>query len=318
MKSDLSKTISVVTPSYNQSQFLAETIESVISQEGDFYLDYIIVDGGSNDNSVDIIKKYDELLKRNTWKINCKGINYRWVSEKDEGQTDAIIKGFSQANGEILAWINSDDIYLTGALNQVMNCFFDNKNISVVYGKTYFTDLSGKIIGKYPTIPFDKKIFPVFNFVCQPSVFFKKMAVETVGGLDKSLNFVMDYDFWIRLSQKYEFFYIDHFLSTYRLHENSKTISVHSALENHSEALNIVLKHYGMAPLNRVYSFCFHKIKNKFPRMNNKFVIFFSLWMATIKYLILNRGVRVDDYKLLKWENMRKLSMNMMDIYKDY
>lgn len=310
--------VTIVTPSYNQEQFLSSTIESVINQEGDFYLDYIIVDGGSKDNSVNIIKKYEKLLKEDVWKINCNGINYRWVSEKDEGQADAIMKGFDQAKGEVLAWLNSDDIYLPGALSRALNCFSDNQKISVVYGKTYFTDESGIIIGKYPTMPFDEKILPAFNFVCQPSVFFKKMAVETVGGLDKSLNFVMDYDFWIRLSQKYEFFYIDQFLSTYRLHENSKTISVHSALENHSEALYVVLKHYGMAPLNRVYSFCFHKVKNKHPGFNANVVIFISLWMAALKYLILNRGVRVDDCKLLKWKNMRKLSMDMVDIYKDY
>lgn len=310
--------ISIITPSYNQSGFLAETIESVISQEGDFSLDYIVVDGGSKDRSVEIIKHYEKLLADKSWKIRCRDIRYRWISEKDQGQTDAIMKGFRLAECEILAWLNSDDIYLPGALNQVMEHFDSHSTSSIVYGKTHFTDEEGQVIGKYPTMPFDEKIFPAFNFVCQPSVFFKKSAMEDVGGLDINLNYVMDYDFWIRLSKKYSFFYIDEFFSTYRLHENSKTISADAALANHGEALQTVLKHYGWAPLNRVYSYCFQKIKSKYPVSNRNLIICISLGLTMFKYLGLNRGVRFADLKLVNRKNLRKLSMNLVDIYKEY
>src|ERR1035437_9764873 len=108
--------ISIVTPSYNQGEFLAETIESVISQEGEFHIDYIIVDGASTDTSVEIIRHYDELLNERNWSIKCCGIRFRWTSGKDKGQTDALMKGFRIAKGDVYAWLNSDDTYLPGAL----------------------------------------------------------------------------------------------------------------------------------------------------------------------------------------------------------
>src|SRR4030065_468365 len=101
--------VSIVTPSYNQGKFIAETIESVLSQEGDFYIDYIIMDGGSADNSLEIINKYDQLLKKGRWSVKSRGIKYSFTSKKDKGQSDALKIGFSQAAGEILCWINSDD-----------------------------------------------------------------------------------------------------------------------------------------------------------------------------------------------------------------
>ena len=100
------KIISIVTPSYNQGEYLEETIRSVISQEGDFHIDYLIMDGGSTDGSVDIIKKYADLVKQGNWEKKCLGIDLTWLSEKDAGQTDAINKGFSRARGEIVSWIN--------------------------------------------------------------------------------------------------------------------------------------------------------------------------------------------------------------------
>src|SRR5574340_1418719 len=112
--------ITVVTPSFNQGRFIDETIRSVISQEGDFYLEYLIMDGGSTDETVDIIKKYDRLIKEGKWPVKCRGIEYRWVSEKDNGQADAVNKGFKIARGEILGWLNSDDTYLPGALGKAL------------------------------------------------------------------------------------------------------------------------------------------------------------------------------------------------------
>src|SRR6266702_635663 len=108
--------ISIVTPSYNQGAFLAETIESVIGQEGDFAIDYTIVDGGSSDDSVDIIRDYEARLHNGKWPVACRGVTLRWTGERDKGQTDALMKGFRMSQGEILAWLNSDDTYLPGAL----------------------------------------------------------------------------------------------------------------------------------------------------------------------------------------------------------
>jgi glycosyltransferase involved in cell wall biosynthesis len=313
--------ISVVTPSYNQSRYLAETIESVLGQEGDFYLDYIIVDGGSTDDSVEIIKRYERLLNEGAWQKKCRGISYRWVSEKDNGQTDAIMKGFRLAKGNILAWLNSDDTYLPGALHMVANIFSAEQRTWVLYGRTHFTDEKGGIIGKYPTEPFDYRRLAMFDFVCQPSVFFRRQTFTEAGGLDTSLHYVMDYDLWIRLGQRFDFRYVPEFLSTYRLHEESKTMSPAVALANHKEALETVKKYYGWAPLNRVYIYCHSLLKSKMPpelAKYNVLVVFLSLPFAVAAYVIMNRGIRLDDLKMISPSNIRKLFKSLVDIYKEY
>jgi glycosyltransferase involved in cell wall biosynthesis len=313
--------ISIVTPSYNQGSFLRETIESVLSQEGDFSLDYIIVDGGSKDESVEIIRHYERLMNEGTWSVKCRGIRYRWLSEKDRGQTDALMKGFRMAEGEIVAWLNSDDTYLPGALRKAATTFAEEPRASVVYGKARFTDAAGVIIGTYPTAPFNYQRLAQFNFICQPSTFFRKSAFNGVGGLDTNLHFVMDYDLWIRLAGYYQFTYLPEFLSTYRLHEESKTISPKAALANHKEALDIVRKHYGWAPLNRVYMYCHVLLQAKLPAALGKstvVLVLLSLPYSAACYLRLNRGIRREDMTLLRPSNLRKLFKTWTDIYKEY
>ena len=313
--------ISIITPSYNQGRFLAETIESVLSQGGDFYLDYIIVDGGSTDDSVEIIKRYERLLNEGARQVNCRGIHYRWVSEKDKGQTDAIMKGFRMAEGEILAWLNSDDTYLPDALRKVVKVFSGEPEVSVIYGRTYYTDTTGEILGNYPTEPFNYKRLAMFNVVCQPSAFFRKSALESTGGLDLSLRYVMDYDLWIRIARQFELRYLPEFLSTYRLHEESKTISSRDALANHKEGLDVAIKYYNWAPLNRVYGYCNQLIKSRLPDALGKFnglVILLSVSFSIFKYLILNRGIRLDDLKMINRSNLRKVFMEPGDISREF
>jgi glycosyltransferase involved in cell wall biosynthesis len=319
MKNNL--VISVITPSYNQGRFLAETIESVLSQVGDFYLDYIIIDGGSTDDSVEVIKRYERLLNEGVFAVKCHGVRYRWVSEKDRGQTDALMKGFRMAEGEILAWLNSDDAYLSDALRKVVDLFYGEPDVTVIYGRTYYTDTNSKILGRYPTEPFNYKRLAMFNFICQPSTFFRKKAFELAGGLDLSLRYGMDYDLWIRLAKQFEFRYIPEFFSTYRLHEESKTISSGDALANHKEALNIAIKYYDWAPLNRVYGYCNQLLKSRLPEALGRFdslVVVLSVPFAIMKYVSLNRGIRLDDVKMINRSNLRKLLMKQIDIYKEY
>ncbi len=320
-KTTRSYTLSIVTPSYNQGQYLAATIESVLGQEGIFDLDYIIIDGGSTDDSVEVIRRYEQLLNEGSWQVKCRGIRFRWISENDRGQTDAIMKGFRMAEGEILAWLNSDDTYLPGALQRAVDVFVKGPEVSVLYGRTYFTDANGEIIGKYPTEPFNYKRLALFNFICQPSTFFRKRAFTEVGGLDMNLHFSMDYDLWIRLAKKFGFSYLPEFLSTYRLHEESKTISPTVALANHKEALDAVTRHYGWSPLNRVYMYCHHLLKSKMPASLVKFnflIVFLSLPFAFVRYIRLNRGIRLYDLQMINRSNIRKLFMDWMDIYKKY
>jgi glycosyltransferase involved in cell wall biosynthesis len=312
-------TISVITPSFNQGKFLEETILSVIGQEGEFYLDYTIVDGGSTDSSVDIIRKYDTLIREGRYPIRCRDIRYRWVSEKDAGQAHAINKGFEMADGTILAWLNSDDVYLDRTLKKVVDTFEQNTGPDVVYGKAHFIDSAGGIIGKYPTGPFTYRMMAAFNYVCQPSVFFRKEVLDKTGPLNQELKFVMDYDLWIRMAVHFNFTYLPEFLSSYRLHEESKTISEAVAFSNHEECLKTVMRYYNWAPFNRVYGYCYHMIKYRMPLIRPRFVlVLLTLFFSAAKYLQINKGIRLDDLRMINSGNVKKLSKDWIDIFKDY
>lgn len=308
---------SIITPSYNQGQFLAETIESVISQAGDFSIDYSIVDGGSSDNSVDIIKRYEALLQNGEWPVTCREIRYRWVSERDRGQTDALMKGFSRANGEVFAWLNSDDTYLSGAL-QTAACFFrDHPAAALMYGDANYCDASGDGVGSYRTAAFDLDRLASANIICQPAAFFRRAAFEAVGGLDGTLDFVMDYDLWIRIGKRFTCCYVPQLLATYRLHETSKTVSSETLYNNGEESLAVTIRHFDWAPLTRVYTSCRILCSARLPGMSarNRFTVAVAAAVCSLfRYLHLNRGFHRSDLKLLNRENFRKLFKSRIEI----
>ena len=303
-------TISIITPSFNQGQFLAETIESVITQAGDFVIDYIIVDGGSTDNSVDIIKQYDALLKKGAWPLACRGITCRWISEKDQGQTDALAKGFRMAEGEIYAWLNSDDTYQPGALQTVIDYFSNYPETGLLYGDARYCDESGSIISRYRTEAFDFDKLAWFNFICQPSTFFRKDVFTATGGLDVTLHFAMDYDLWIRIGTQFPCRYLPEFLSTYRLHETSKTIRDQTLFANSEESLRLAMKYFHWAPLTRVYNSCNSYCRARLPAYVTRFrfiVTAATVFCTVLRSLRLNRGVHRKDLRLMNKANFRKL-----------
>jgi glycosyltransferase involved in cell wall biosynthesis len=308
---------SIITPSYNQGEFLAETIESVISQEGDFSIDYIILDGGSTDNSVAVIKRYDELLQNGEWPLKCQRITFRWRSGKDNGQTDALVKGFRMAEGEIFAWLNSDDTYLQGALQTATSFFNDHPDTGLLYGDARYCDASGAIIGSYRTAEYDLEKLAYANIVCQPAAFFRSTAFEAVGGLDETLDFVMDYDLWIRLGKRFPCRYIPKLLATYRLHETSKTISSTTLLRNSEESLTVTLRHFDWAPLTRVYTSCCISCRSRLPGFmaRSRIVLAGTTVLCTIiRSLFLNRGLNRNDLQLLNRENFRKLRKSRIEL----
>jgi glycosyltransferase involved in cell wall biosynthesis len=309
--------ITIVTPSYNQGEYLAETIESVLSQEGDFSIDYVIVDGGSSDNSVEIIRRYDDLLQRGEWPIKCRGITYRWLSEKDNGQTDALMKGFRMAKGEILAWLNSDDTYLPGALQSAVDFFSDHPDTGLLYGDAHYCDTAGAIIGRYRTEEFNLNMLASFNFICQPSTFFTREAFEAVGGLDEKLHFAMDYDLWIRIGKRFPCQYLPRFLSMYRLHEASKTIRDEALHENIEAGLSVAVKYFDWAPLTRVYALCHSSCKSSLPPFLSKsrpVVVCSALICTLFRSIWLNRGIRGNDLRLLNGSNFRKLFKSRSEV----
>ncbi|MBI4546968.1 MAG: glycosyltransferase [Ignavibacteriae bacterium] len=199
-------TISIITPSFNQGQYLEETIRSVIEQEGDFCIDYLIMDGGSTDNSVEIIRKYDDLINRKKLPLNCRGISLRWISEKDDGQADAINKGIQQTRGEILSYINSDDLYFPGAFGQVIKQFQSHPEYDFVYGDGDVIDEKGMLLWEWLSRPYDHAIIKSYhslwndfaNYIMQQATFWRSSVHNKIGMFDKSLHYSMDLEFWVR------------------------------------------------------------------------------------------------------------------------
>jgi glycosyltransferase involved in cell wall biosynthesis len=178
--------ISIVTPSYNQARFIEDTLRSVVSQAYP-RTEHIVVDGGSTDGSVDIIRRYAPHLRS-------------WVSEPDRGQSHAINKGLAQAQGEILTWLNSDDTYLPGALDEVGRFFAGHPDVDLVYGDYVYTDVDGRPMRRrhvFDTIGYESLLY--HDYLGQPAVFFRRSLFEKVGPLDESLHYCMDWDLFLRM-----------------------------------------------------------------------------------------------------------------------
>jgi len=204
---------SIVTPSFNQAAYIEATIRSVLEQDYQ-HVEYIIIDGASLDDSVDVIKKYENKLAA-------------WISEEDNGQTEALNKGFHRATGDIFAWINSDDTYEPGTFKAVAEIFEHNPEIGMVYGDAHFIDDEGKQIGKFPAAQTDyARLRAGYVHIPQQAAFFRAEIWKKVGPLDPDFYFAMDYDLWIRIAKIAKIVYIPgKFWANFRLHTQAKTIS---------------------------------------------------------------------------------------------
>lgn len=205
--------ISIITPSYNQGQYLERTILSVLNQKYS-NLEYIIIDGGSTDCSVEIIKKYDAQLAY-------------WISEPDNGQASALNKGLAKATGDIIGWINSDDWYEEDVFDLIAENFSKN-SIDLLIGNCTVVFQDEAIRG-FTVKPFNVSYQSMLRYwktnFCppQPSIFFSKRLLKQVGLLDENLRYAMDLDLWLRMAQESKFYYIDKNLSYYLIHNNSKS-----------------------------------------------------------------------------------------------
>jgi glycosyltransferase involved in cell wall biosynthesis len=203
--------VSIVTPSFNQGRFIEATINSVLAQDYP-NLEYIIVDGGSKDESVEIIKRYQDKL---AW----------WVSEKDKGHADGLNKGFAHASGEILAWINSDDTYFPGAVSEAMNFLVEYPETGMVYGDARLIDDHGKAIGQFASKQTDyRKMLNGSVHIPQATTFFRASLWRKVGPLDLSLFYAFDYDLWVKIARISEVRYIPRLWASFRIHSQGKTI----------------------------------------------------------------------------------------------
>jgi glycosyltransferase involved in cell wall biosynthesis len=210
MKKDL--LVSVVTPSYNQAAYLEETILSVLNQDYQ-NIQYIVVDGGSSDGSVDILKKYAGQISD-------------WISEKDRGQTDAINKGFALAQGEIICWLNSDDTFFPNAISQAVEYLSAHPDVGLVYGDANYIDENSAVIGIFPAAQTSlARLKRGYVHIPQQAAFFRKSLWDQVGPLDPKFFFAMDYDLWVRLASVSNIVYLPQTWANFRLHADAKTIS---------------------------------------------------------------------------------------------
>lgn len=202
--------VSIVTPSFNQANFLEETIDSVLGQDYP-NLEYIIVDGGSTDSSLDVIQKYASKL---AW----------WISEPDAGQTDALNKGFAHAHGEILAWLNSDDTYLPGAIQAAVKVLVDQPQLGLVYGDANLVDLDGNVIGRFPAKQTSyRRLMRGYVHIPQQAAFFRASVWKEVGPLDPTFYFAMDYDLWVRIAKRKPILHVPGLWANFRLHQEGKS-----------------------------------------------------------------------------------------------
>lgn len=202
--------VSIITPSFNQGNFIRETIESVLSQSYD-NIEYIVIDGGSTDNTLDILSQYEGKLT--------------YISEPDKGQSDAINKGFRMAKGEIFAWLNSDDVYEPGAVQKAVELFTANPDVALVYGNGYIIDeKSNKVKAFEYTHDFSLwELIYVWDYIMQPATFFKAYSLKEVGYLNETLHWTMDWELWIKLALKYDVLFTDSFLACSREYLGTKT-----------------------------------------------------------------------------------------------
>jgi glycosyltransferase involved in cell wall biosynthesis len=236
--------VSIVTPSFNQGQFIGRTIESVLGQSYP-HIEYCVIDGGSTDTTLDVLRSY--------------GSKLMWCSEPDRGQTHAINKGFAQSQGSIRAYLNSDDTLIPNAVETIVDLFRRDPTVSLYYGDAHYIDADDRITGLYVTAEYSFDRLMHDCCICQPAAFWTAEIAKKVGPFDESLHFVMDYDYWIRIDRA--FGRIRHapvILANSRLYSTTKTLAHRREIYN--EIFAICTRHVGYVSRSYVEGYYHHRL----------------------------------------------------------
>jgi len=230
--------VSVITPSYQQGRFIERTLESVSRQRG--RIEHIVMDGGSDDGTLAILERWSDRIS--------------FSSGPDAGQTSAINSGLGRAGGDILAYLNSDDIYYDDAVATAVAAFARDPSIDVVYGDATHIDENDNIIGRYPTEAWSVDRLKLVCFLCQPAVFFRRRVAEQFGPFDARLHYCMDYEYWLRLAMSgARFVHLPTRMAASRLHPATKTRL--RPREAHTEINNMLKSHLGVVPDNWISNY---------------------------------------------------------------
>jgi glycosyltransferase involved in cell wall biosynthesis len=230
--------VSIVTPCLNSGQYLEAAVESVLRQDYP-NIEYIVMDGGSTDSTVDVLKRYGNQLE--------------WVSEKDRGTADAINKGFERARGTIFAYLHADDLLLPGAAAAAVEALESSPQAAGVYGDAWWIDENGTRLARYPVKDFRPRQLESECFICQPASFVRREVFVNLGGLDPRLQLTFDYEFWMRLAHVYQLKRIDRTLACSRMHPANKSLG--RKQEVFRETFRVLRRHYGYVPFHWVYGF---------------------------------------------------------------
>jgi glycosyltransferase involved in cell wall biosynthesis len=237
-------TISIVVPSLNQGQFIARTLESILTQ--DYAASQILVmDGGSTDDTISVLQNYADRIE--------------WTSEPDNGQSNAINKGFRKCTGDIVCWLNSDDLLEPGSLRAVAEYFGAHESADWLFGRCRIIDQDDQparsLVEAYKTswarLANKRSALLVLNYIPQPATFWRRSAMERVGELDETLYYAMDYDYWLRLSKVSPVHFLDRYLAKFRVHRDSK--SLRGARQQLAEACRVATIH-GAGPLRSFHA----------------------------------------------------------------
>jgi glycosyltransferase involved in cell wall biosynthesis len=234
--------VSIVTPCLNGERYLEATIQSVLAQDYP-HVEYLVMDGGSSDGSVELLKRYEGSL--------------RWKSEKDGGTADAINRGFEATQGEILAYLHADDLLLPGAITAAVSALRSDPVAAGVYGEAWWIDETGARIAPYPVKDFDAQLLERECFICQPASFIRRVAFLNLGRLDPQLQLTFDYEFWIRLARVYRLRRIRETLAYSRMHSENKSLGRKAAV--FQETFRVLHRNYGYVPFSWVYACLCHQ-----------------------------------------------------------